>query len=182
VNYPNFSKHIRILLPGLAAIVIAVGVLGWQQLDSWPTWSAEANISEFRLQQLDDTNQSFSHTDLLGQVTLINVWASWCLSCRDEHPILLTLAGSGNVPVVGINYRDKRKDALRWLEYYDSPYEKIGWDSDGQVANGWGIDAIPATLLVDHDGRIQFHHVGPLTVSLLEQTLNPLIDELQEKI
>ena len=181
VGVPRFFKHTRILLPGIAAVIVAFGILRWQQLDFWPAWWTHENISEFRLEQLDDANRFLSHNDILGKITLINVWASWCLSCRDEHPLLLELAGSGNIPVVGINYRDKRNDASRWLEYYNSPYKKIGWDNDGQVANSWGVDAIPVTLLLDRDGKIRFRHVGPLTAALVKQKLNPLIDDLKEK-
>ncbi len=182
LRHTRLRKHLNVLLPGIFALAIALGLLISRPFNGLPIFQTEQRLPEFSLPLLNDSIRYIDHNDLLGHATLINVWASWCLSCRDEHPLLLQIANTGNIPIVGINYRDKREDALRWLEYYNSPYEKIGWDGDGQVTGNLGIDAIPVTLLVDQNGMIRFRHVGALTASLIEQKLKPLIGELKEKI
>ncbi len=175
----GIRKHLRVLLPGIVAVVIALVLLFGRSFDSLPILHPSEILPEFELPQLDEDAQLVNRDDLLGRVTLINVWASWCLTCRDEHPLLLQLADAGDIPIVGINYRDKRTDAQRWLQYYTSPYDKIGWDDEGKIAGSFGIDAIPVTLLIDRQGVIRFRHIGPLTNSLIEDKLKPLINELQ---
>lgn len=133
-----------------------------------------------RLPQLHDGSRFVTREDLLGQVLLVNFWASWCLPCREEHPLLLQLVESGAVSIVGVNYRDGREDALRWLSFYQNPYTLIGWDNDGEVSSKLGIDVIPVTLLVDRQGVIRFRQVGPMTETIWKQSLRPVLKRLED--
>ncbi|RMD71764.1 MAG: DsbE family thiol:disulfide interchange protein, partial [Gammaproteobacteria bacterium] len=119
--------------------------------------------------------------DLFGQVSLVNVWASWCVSCRAEHPLLVALSKTGRVAIYGIDYKDKREDALRWLELYGDPYVASAFDEDGRVAIEWGVYGTPETFVVDKGGIIRYKHVGPLTEAVIKEEILPLIEELEKE-
>jgi cytochrome c biogenesis protein CcmG/thiol:disulfide interchange protein DsbE len=116
--------------------------------------------------------------DLLGKVTLINVWASWCAACRDEHAVLLRLAREEKLPILGFNYKDRREEAIEWLARLGDPYFMIAFDSEGRAAIDWGVYGVPETFLVDPNGIIRYKHVGPLTWEVVEQKLLPLTRSL----
>ena len=134
----------------------------------------------FELPRLHEAGKTFSERDMLGKVWVLNVWASWCVSCREEHPVLLDLAASGAVPVYGLNYKDKREDGLAWLKGMGDPYKISIFDFDGRVGIDYGVYGVPETYLIDADGIIRFKHVGVLTPTLLEQKLLPLAKSLQK--
>ncbi len=134
---------------------------------------------DFTLPDVKDPDKTVSRKDLLGKVTLVNVWASWCVSCRAEHPLWVALARSGKVAIYGINYKDRREDALRWLELYGDPYIASAFDQDGRVAIEWGVYGTPETFVVDKAGIIRYKQVGPVTEEVLNKKLLPLIEELQ---
>jgi cytochrome c biogenesis protein CcmG, thiol:disulfide interchange protein DsbE len=113
-----------------------------------------------------------------GEVALVNVFASWCVPCRVEHPLLMRLADEG-LPIYGINYKDRPEDARAWLEELGDPFRRIGADQNGRVGIEWGVYGVPETFVVDRDGRIRHKHVGPLQPRDLEQTILPLVRELQ---
>lgn len=115
-----------------------------------------------------------------GEVTLVNVFASWCLPCRAEHPIFMELAERGTVRLAGINYKDKPADAMRWLSDQGDPYGRIGADESGRAGIEWGISGVPETFLIDRDGRIRYRQVGPISQDLLEDVILPKIRKLQE--
>ena len=121
----------------------------------------------------------FSTADLNGKVSLVNVFASWCVPCRAEHPVLNELANSKRVPVYGINYKDKPEAARAWIAELGNPYTRIGAD-DGRVGIEWGVYGVPETFVVDRDSRIRYKHVGPLTQDDLEQKILPLIANLEK--
>lgn len=134
----------------------------------------------FQLPQLHEPTKTFSPQDMRGKVWLLNVWASWCISCREEHPLLLELARSGAVPLYGLNYKDERKDALDWLDDLGNPYLLSAADLDGRVGIDYGVYGAPETYLIDRDGVIRFKHIGPLTPDVLQAKLLPLVKDLSK--
>ncbi len=132
----------------------------------------------FKLSSLEDPAKSVSPEALQGQVWLLNVWASWCGACRQEHAALLAFARSSAAPVIGLNYKDARADGLAWLERYGNPYRMSAHDLDGRVGIDFGVYAVPETFVIDKRGIIRFKVIGILTPKLIEEKLNPLIQEL----
>lgn len=122
--------------------------------------------------------EGFSNADLTGQVSLVNVFASWCLPCRVEHPILMRLARDRKVRIFGLNYKDRPEDARAWLKEQGNPYWRIGADRDGRVGIDWGVYGVPETFIVDSQGRIRYKQVGPITASDLDEKILPIIDRL----
>ncbi len=118
--------------------------------------------------------------DLLGKVTLVNVWASWCLACREEHEVLLRLAKDGDIKLLGFNYKDRREDALKWLNTLGDPYGDIVFDADGKAGIDWGVYGVPESFLIDKQGIVRYKHVGPLSWEDVEKTLRPLACELEK--
>jgi len=132
----------------------------------------------FLLPQLKDPSRTFSPAEMRGKVWLLNVWASWCIACRDEHAMLLQIARDGVVPIYGLNYRDKREDALSWLNELGDPYVLSASDLDARVGMDYGVYGAPESYLIDKTGIIQFKHIGPITPGVWEQKLLPLAIEL----
>ncbi len=133
---------------------------------------------DFRLATLDSPGQTFGVDDLHGQVWLLNVWASWCVSCRAEHPYLIELARAAGVPVVGLNYKDEPDAARRYLRDHGDPYAAIAVDRDGRVGIEYGVYGTPETFLIDRDGVIRYKHVGPIHGDIVRNVLLPRIMEL----
>lgn len=135
-------------------------------------------LPTFSLPTLDNPSRLLANSDFTGKVVLINVWASWCVACRQEHPFLMTLARAKQVPLVGLNYKDKREDAQRTLETQGNPYDVSLMDSDGRVGINWGVYGVPETFVVDKQGVIRHKYIGPISPEAWEKTLLPLIQEL----
>ena len=135
---------------------------------------------EFALPPLPGRSDGLASSDLGGRPVLVNVFASWCAPCLAEHPLLMRLSGELSVPVLGINHRDEAEDALAWLARHGDPFERIGADTDGRVSIDWGVYGVPETFVVDSDGRVRFRHAGPLTPELVDETVLPLLGELQQ--
>ena len=127
----------------------------------------------FRLAQLGNANATFSPADLKGKVWLFNVWASWCPNCKDEHPDLLALQKSGIVPIIGLNYKDKRDLGLEVLRKTGDPYNLSAYDPDGKAALDWGVYGAPETFLIDREGVIRAKHVGPVTPEIIAAKFAP---------
>lgn len=134
---------------------------------------------EFSLSQLHDPQQTLAAADLKGQVWLLNVWASWCVSCRYEHPLLVELARQNIVPIYGLNYKDRRDDAIGWLRSFGNPYVASLHDLDGRVGMDYGVYGVPETYVIDAEGIIRYKQIGPVTQDVLQQTILPLVRELQ---
>jgi cytochrome c biogenesis protein CcmG, thiol:disulfide interchange protein DsbE len=132
----------------------------------------------FELPLLHEPDKHFSQKDMLGRVWILNVWASWCPPCLIEHPIVSDLARSGLAPVVGLNYKDAREDALPWLSRNGDPYKISVQDAAGRIAIDYGVYGVPETYVIDRDGVIRFKHVGPLTPEVAERRIRPLLKEL----
>ncbi|GAA2884072.1 DsbE family thiol:disulfide interchange protein [Aminobacter sp. P9b] len=115
--------------------------------------------------------------EFIGKVTLVNVWASWCGPCRDEHPVIVSLSKDERLTIVGLNYKDKAENARRFLGDLGNPYDAVGVDPNGRAAIDWGVYGIPETFLVGKDGKIAFKHVGPMSPETVATTLMPEIEK-----
>jgi cytochrome c biogenesis protein CcmG, thiol:disulfide interchange protein DsbE len=133
----------------------------------------------FRLERLADAATPFTPGDMKGKVWLLNVWASWCVSCRVEHPLLVELSRRSLVPIVGLNYKDQREDGLGWLAKFGDPYVLSAFDVDGRVGIDYGVYGVPETFLIDKQGVIRYKQIGPITPQAWEKTLLPMIRKLQ---
>ncbi|MGH8670564.1 MAG: DsbE family thiol:disulfide interchange protein [Burkholderiales bacterium] len=171
----------RFLFP-LAMFVVLVAFLGLglqRNPREIPSPLIDKPAPLFQLAQLHQAQKVFTPKEMLGQVWLFNVWASWCASCRLEHPLLVDLAQSGAVPVYGLNYKDRREDAIAWLVRHGNPYQLSVWDGDGRVGIDYGVYGVPETYVIDRSGNIRYKQTGPLTLQLLESTIIPLVKELR---
>ena len=132
----------------------------------------------FELTKLDAADQKLKRDDLLGKVWVLNVWASWCAPCREEHPLVMELARRKLAPVYGLNYKDTRPAGMAFLTQLGNPYEASLFDADGRVGIDWGVYGVPETFVVDKQGTIRFKHIGPLTPEVLDKKITPLLKEL----
>lgn len=179
-------KGLIYLVPVLAFLAIAGGFLWGLDPERAPSEIPSALIDdpvpEFTLPALEGTGlPGFSATNLRsGEVALVNVFASWCIPCRAEHPFLMALSRERVIPIYGINYKDKPSDALSWLAELGNPYTAIGVDQGGRTAIDWGIYGVPETFVIDRTGVIRYRHVGPLFPDALTNTILPLIRYLRE--
>lgn len=131
---------------------------------------------EFELPKLSDPESTVGSQDLAGNLALVNVWATWCVGCRAEHPFLLELQRNGDIPIYGINWRDTRPEALRWIQQLGDPYVASGFDGTGRVGIDWGVYGAPETFLVSADGIVLHKHLGPLDRAAWEKDFLPLIE------
>ena len=132
----------------------------------------------FSLPLLAQPATTLTPQDLRGKVWLLNVWASWCVSCRVEHPLLVELAKTGTVALYGLNYKDKRDDAMQWLRERGDPYLQSISDADGRVGIDYGVYGVPETFVIDREGVIRYKQIGPLTPESLRDTILPLVRKL----
>ena len=132
----------------------------------------------FELPLLAAPDKTFSQKEMLGSVWIMNVWASWCPPCLVEHPVVTGLAKSGIAPVVGLNYKDAREDALPWLKRNGDPYRLSVFDTAGRIAIDYGVYGVPETYVIDKQGVIRYKRVGPVTPDILKEKIAPLIAEL----
>ena len=116
--------------------------------------------------------------DLRGKVWILNVWASWCVACRQEHPLLVAYAKSSQVPIYGLNYKDEPAAGLKWLADFGNPYTASLADRDGRVGIDFGVYGVPETFVIDGEGVIRYKHIGPLTPEVLRDTIDPLLKQL----
>jgi cytochrome c biogenesis protein CcmG/thiol:disulfide interchange protein DsbE len=133
----------------------------------------------FRLEQLHDGKLAFAPADMKGKVWMLNVWASWCVSCRVEHPLLVELAQRKVVPIVGLNYKDQRDDGMQWLAKFGNPYSLSAFDNLGNVGIDYGVYGVPETFVIDKQGVIRYKQIGPITPEALEKKILPLLRKLE---
>ena len=134
----------------------------------------------FQLTQLARPEQTFSPQQMKGEVWLLNVWASWCVACRIEHPLLVDLAKKNVIPIVGLNYKDKRDAALGWLGQFGDPYKLSIADADGRVGIDYGVYGVPETFVIDKAGVIRFKQIGPITEDAWRNKILPLVQQLRQ--
>lgn len=133
----------------------------------------------FALPQLAEPQKTFSPESMKGRAWILNVWASWCVACREEHPVLVELGKLQLAPIIGLDYKDKRDDALAMLNRLGNPYALSVFDADGRVGIDYGVYGVPETYVIDQAGVIRFKHIGPLTMDLLNKKIIPLLGELK---
>jgi cytochrome c biogenesis protein CcmG/thiol:disulfide interchange protein DsbE len=170
----------RYLLP-LAAFLVLLGFLGAglrMNPREIPSPLVGKAAPPFQLPRLDEPARVLAPEDLRGKVWLLNVWASWCAACRQEHGVLLDLARSGAVPVYGLNYKDQRDPALAWLKNLGNPYRLSASDANGLVGIDYGVYGVPETFVVDKNGVIRYKQIGPLTPEALRDVILPLVRQL----
>jgi cytochrome c biogenesis protein CcmG/thiol:disulfide interchange protein DsbE len=170
---------IPLVLFGVLVVFLAIG-LG-RDPHEVPSPLINKPAPAFRLPQLKDPSKSFSAEEMRGRVWLLNVWASWCISCRDEHPLLIEYARGGAVPIYGLNYKDKPEDALAWLGELGDPYVLSVSDLDGRVGIDYGVYGAPETYLIDQQGVIRFKQIGPVTPDVWTKNILPLVQELNRQ-
>src|SRR6266571_3384800 len=179
----EWRARLLLLLPLVLflGLVLAFAV----RLDRDPSKIPSALIGKpvpvFSLPRVKGRELGLSSADLNGEVSLVNVFASWCVACREEHALLMQLKAGGAVPVHGLDYKDEPDNAARWLNSMGDPYMRTGADRDGRVAIDWGVYGVPETFVVSRDGRIAYKQIGPLTAKDLEETVLPLVRRLQRE-
>jgi cytochrome c biogenesis protein CcmG, thiol:disulfide interchange protein DsbE len=177
----TWRLHLRYLIPVSIFIALAL-LLGWglaQNSRNIPSALIGKPVPQFSLPPVQGRTLGLSSADLVGEVSIANVFASWCVACRDEHPLFMQLKTEGAVPIHGLNYKDQPENAARWLNTLGDPYTRTGADRDGRVAIDWGVYGVPETFVVTKDGRIAHKHIGPLTPRDLNETILPLVRKLR---
>ena len=173
-------RSLRFLIP-LIVLLGLVGFLGaGLKLNpkEVPSPLIDKPAPVFRLARLDRADVTLGSPDLLGKVWMLNVWASWCVACRQEHPLLLAFSRQTQLPIYGLNYKDDRVAGLRWLANYGDPYVASLFDAEGRVGIDFGVYGVPETFLIDQQGVIRFKHIGPLTSEVLRTRIEPLLKQL----
>ena len=170
----------RFALP-LGGFLLLVALLGYGLIldpKKIPSPLIDKSAPEFSLAMLDAPSRKLSPKDLQGQVWVLNVWASWCVSCRAEHAVITELANRNLVTIIGLNYKDQPGDAVKWLQQFGNPYTTSVIDLDGRVGIDWGVYGVPETFVIGADGTIKYKHIGPVTQSSLNDEILPLLKEL----
>jgi len=175
------ARYLRYLAPLAIFIVLAVFLYRGLSLDPKvvPSPLVGKPMPAFTLTRLKDPDASISDADLRGKVSILNVWATWCVSCRAEHEMLLVLAEKGKTGIYGLNYKDERAPAQQWLRQLGDPYVANAFDDTGRVGIDWGVYGAPETFIIDKHGIIRHKHIGPLTEESLNEEILPLLARLQ---
>lgn len=179
---PTFMR-LALTVPVFVFVVLA-WVLGWGLTTdprTIPSTLIGKSVPQFDLPPVQGRSLGLSTSDLRGEVSLVNVFASWCTACLQEHPLFMQLKSQGVVPIHGLNYKDPQDAAERWLNRHGDPYSRTGADRSGRVGIDWGVYGVPETFVVSKDGRIVHKQIGPLTQQILQEKLMPMIRRLQRK-
>ena len=173
----NRRRFVPLALFGATAAFLGVGL----RLDprELPSPLIGKTAPAFALPLLHQPDKVCSQSELLGTVWVLNVWASWCVSCREEHAALTALARSSAAPVVGLNYKDEREQALAWLGRFGDPYALSLQDREGRLGMDYGVYGVPETFVIDRKGVVRYKRVGILTTESVRERLLPLVKELQ---
>ena len=174
---------LRYLIPLVIFIVLAVFLAIGLTRDPHELKSVLINkpAPAFRVPQLKAADKMISNEDMRGKVWLLNVWASWCVACREEHPYLIEYAKSGVVPIYGLNYKDRREDALATLDELGDPYLGSAVDLDGRVGIDFGVYGAPETYIIDQGGTIRFKYVGPMMPDVWREKILPVVQQLNRQ-
>lgn len=169
------TRLLPFLLFLLLGVLLAVGLTIADRKTELPSPLIGKPMPEFSLPVLGQPGIEVTRAELVGQPFLLNVWASWCVTCRVEHPVIEALAKSGQLQVIGLNYRDEEGDALAWLEHFGNPYSLNLADTSGRTAIDFGVYAAPESFLIDSQGQIVFKQIGALTPEVIEEEILPLL-------
>ena len=172
----------KLLVPlGVFLVLTAFLFAGlWRDPREVPSPLIDKPAPQFSLAQLRDPATHLGTADMKGQVWLLNVWASWCVSCREEHPLLVELGKAKVVPIIGLNYKDQPGPGKQWLAQNGDPYTTSVMDRDGTVGIDFGVYGVPETFVIDKGGTIRYKQIGPITPEALEKKILPLVRELQK--
>ncbi|MFM2059526.1 MAG: hypothetical protein RLY71_3911 [Pseudomonadota bacterium] len=170
----------KFLVPLAVFLVLAVFLARGLKLDPREVPSPLINkpAPTFELTRLDDASQTIRRDDMLGKVWMLNVWASWCVACREEHPLLVEFSRRKLLPIYGLNYKDKRPDGLGWLNQFGNPYDASLFDDKGRVGIDFGVYGVPETFIIDKQGVIRFKQIGPVTPEVIRDKIEPLVRQL----
>ena len=176
-------KYLRFLLPLAIFLGLVAFLAKGLQLDPREVPSPLINKAApaFALEQLDKPGASIRRDDMLGKVWLLNVFASWCVACREEHPLLVEFSRMKLLPIYGLNYKDERVAGMKWLSTFGNPYEASLFDHDGRVGIDYGVYGVPESFLIDAKGVIRYKQIGPFTPEAIETKLIPLVQQLQKE-
>ncbi len=174
----RLAGYVPLIIFGVMAVFLAIGLT--MDPREIPSPLIGKPVPQFDLPPVKGRTLGLASADLRGEVSLVNVFASWCVACREEHPVLLEFSKKGLVPIHGLNYKDKPNDAQAWLDQLGDPYTRTGADIEGRVAIDWGVYGVPETFVVDRAGRIAYKHIGAVTPKVLDEVLIPLITKLQK--
>lgn len=175
-------RSLRFLIPaavfGVIAVLLLLRLQSGRDAKEIPSPLIGKIAPAFSLPQLKQADQPWSPQAMHGKVWLLNVWASWCVPCLAEHPLITQVAREGKIPVVGLNYKDESSNALAWLTKHGDPYAVVISDRAGRAGFEYGVYGVPETFLIDAQGVIRYKHVGPLTPEVLRDRLGPLMKSL----
>ena len=161
------------------AVFAAIGLVLWSGIGKNPQLLPSALIGKpapaFSAGALGAPERIISKQSLLGKPYLLNVFGSWCVSCRDEHPLLMEYARSGQIKLIGLNWNDTTEDATRWLAQFGDPYEQIIFDADGRLGIDFGVTGAPESFVISADGHVLYKYVGPLNADEIERKIKPLL-------
>lgn len=180
---PSLWRRRMLMMLPLGVFSALAVALGWglgRNASVLPSVLIGKPVPEFTLQPVQGRTLGLSSADLKGEVSLVNVFASWCVACREEHPVFMELRRNEIVPIHGINYKDRPSDAEKWLNTMGDPYTRTGADLNGRVAIDWGVYGVPETFVVDAEGRIAFKHVGAVTPEVYRDKMAPVIERLRK--
>jgi cytochrome c biogenesis protein CcmG/thiol:disulfide interchange protein DsbE len=174
------TLSIRFLIPFAIFLLLILFLWRGLQLDPrlLPSPLLNKPAPDFQLPDLENPKLYLSKKNLLGHVSLVNVWASWCETCQQEQAFLMTLALAHQIPIYAIDYKDNAVTAKQWLKHYGDPYRRIGFDADGKVGIDWGVYGTPETFVIDKTGVIRYKVVGALTPQIWRKEVLPLIAKL----
>ncbi len=174
-----WSRIVPILVFLGLLVFLAIGLTRDPKLI--PSELIDRPMPSFTLSELHNEEATVSDMDLRGQVSLVNVFGSWCVACVVEHPALMKIAQRGDVQLIGVNWRDTRSDAIAWLERYGDPYDRIAFDAASELAIELGVTGAPETFIVDPEGRIRYKQVGPITDQVWSETIAPILAVIAEE-
>jgi cytochrome c biogenesis protein CcmG, thiol:disulfide interchange protein DsbE len=179
---PNKAPLTRyLLLAGFVAFVLLLGAGLRLNPREVPSPLINKPAPAFSLPQLHEPQKIFSPAEMRGRVWMLNVWASWCVSCRQEHPLLMDLARAGVLPIYGLNYKDARDAGIAWLNQFGNPYKLSAFDAKGDVGIDYGVYGVPETYVIDKQGVIRYKHIGVLTPDILQDKVLPLVRTLEKE-
>ena len=178
---PRYKVAMLIPVSIFIFIVVVLGIGLTMDPRLVPSPLVDKPVPVFSLPAVQGRTPGLANTDLGQEISLVNVFASWCVACRQEHPLLMELSRNNIVPIHGLNYKDQPQDAAEWLDALGDPYTRTGADINGRVGIDWGVYGVPETFVIDKTGHIAYKHIGPISRKDWGETLRPLIDKLKAK-